>query len=832
MSCSYAAPGSRKKQSTSSLSSNSPDDMQNRIDRLEGLVLSLMTNGSQSAGAAAATRALSLSNSSGSMEYPQDVDIDGNDENNGIVKGEGEEADSETDRVAQSLGIMKVDNNKSMYFGDAHWATILSDIAEVKNYFSEHQKQLNDQMEKVQKSKRSEDSAPQGPTFLFGGSKPPEYSELLAALPNKSVTDKLVTRYFNSYDPAVHILHPPSWYRQYERHWKEPSKIGPVWLGQIFAILCLTMHSYNKMDDEPPEYRGKSLSLAAQYRSLTGQCVQLADFTKPVNQMIETLVLHLHGEYARNRDSEVSVWVIVGMIVRLAMRMGYHRDPKYFPNITPFQGEIRRRVWTFVRQSDLLFSFQVGLPSMIRLGDCDTGLPRNIYDDEFDEDTRVLPLPRSMSEPTPVSYMIAKSLLAFAFGKIIESLHSTTASHYEEVMLLDQNLREARAQIPTHLRLKPIEESTTDPGMLIVQRFNLSMLYHKGQCVLHRKFLTRARENNKYAHSRRTCIDSSMDLLHHQATLHYESRPGRRLYGMRAFVSALCTHEFLLAAMIVCLDLAYRGDADCNGQSSADMYTWGSERREDMIRALEVSQGIFRETRDESMESYKASEILTVMLEKLKFRRDQKNNRPPQGTFPGFAGALVPGLDSSTAFGHQVEEKPEHSAAMTLGMLSHGGMTPSSAALFNGTFPPGSNNNASMNDLQPSRIAPSYPLEQTVNGPASAPSPFSFLASGNPMVDMPSVDLDWVRIFMNVLITEANGILHRSNGIPIFRMRPLTRIPKYGPTAWICLRSLRQGTGKSGGLRCHKQMRQEVVVFSWVSVLHLGMFRCEAISRR
>lgn len=131
MSCSYAAVGTRKKQSSSSQSSNSPDGMQNRIDRLESLVLSLMTNGAQSPGATAATRALSMTNSTGSMEYPQDVDVDvdGDNQKNGMVKGEGEEAESETDQVSQSLGMMKVDNNKSLYFGDAHWATILSDVS-------------------------------------------------------------------------------------------------------------------------------------------------------------------------------------------------------------------------------------------------------------------------------------------------------------------------------------------------------------------------------------------------------------------------------------------------------------------------------------------------------------------------------------------------------------------------------------------------------------------------------------------------------------------------------------------------------------------------------
>lgn len=129
MACSYAAVGTRKKQTSSSQSSNSPDGMQNRIDRLEGLVLSLMTNGPQSAGATAATRALSMSNSTGSMEYPHDVDVDGDDRESGIIKGEGDEAESETEQVSQSLGLMKVDNNKSMYYGDAHWATILTDVS-------------------------------------------------------------------------------------------------------------------------------------------------------------------------------------------------------------------------------------------------------------------------------------------------------------------------------------------------------------------------------------------------------------------------------------------------------------------------------------------------------------------------------------------------------------------------------------------------------------------------------------------------------------------------------------------------------------------------------
>lgn len=740
MSCSYTAVGTRKKQTSSSQSSNSPDGMQNRIDRLEGLVLSLMTNGVQSAGATAATRALSMTNSSGSMEYPQDVDVDvdGDDQENAMVKGEGEEAESETDQVSQSLGMMKVDNNKSLYYGEAHWATILSDIAEVKNYFAEHQKQFEDQLRKVQASKTREENV-QGPTFLFGSPQTADYAELLASLPKRSVTDKLVTRFFKTLDPVILILHPPSWYRLYEKHWEDPLQTGPVWLGQLFAICCLAMHSYHRLDEEPPEYRGKSLALANEYRALTGQCLHLADITKPVNHMIETLILHLQSEYARNRDGDVSVWVLVGVIVRLAMRMGYHRDPKHYPNIPPFKGEIRRRVWTYVRQSDLLFSFQLGLPSMIRVADCDTEVPRNLFDDDFDEDTKVLPPSRPSTEATPVSYMIAKASIAFVFGKVIESLHSLFTCTYDDIITLDQNLREARAEFPPHLRLLPIEESMDDEGQLVMQRFNLSILYHKGQCVLHRKFLARARENNRYAHSRRTCVDSSMDLLRHQATLHDESRPGRRLHGLKLIISSLNTHDFLLATMIICLDLWYGAESEGAGRSSGDLYTWGLERRADMIHALEVSNEIWNETRDQSIESYKASEILTVILKKLKYCRNQSNGHQAPSSFQNSAS----GADNSQAYGSQAEEKPEHSAAMTLGMLSNGGMTPNSAAMFNGIYSSVPNSNISMSETRPSGLTPVYSMESSTNNNALASMPFTFLGSGNPIMEMPPASVDW-----------------------------------------------------------------------------------------
>jgi hypothetical protein len=96
--------------------------MQNRIDRLEGLVLSLM--GDQGGPPVASqSMGMDMQPTPGQEYTPPNM----GDSFHREVAGE-EEGDSETDRVANSFGILHFQNNKAMYIGDAHWAAILNDV--------------------------------------------------------------------------------------------------------------------------------------------------------------------------------------------------------------------------------------------------------------------------------------------------------------------------------------------------------------------------------------------------------------------------------------------------------------------------------------------------------------------------------------------------------------------------------------------------------------------------------------------------------------------------------------------------------------------------------
>ncbi|KAI1077172.1 hypothetical protein F5B20DRAFT_283726 [Whalleya microplaca] len=676
-SCVYATPTSRRKNQSSAGASSSPDDMQNRIDRLEGLVLSLMHGGANIETSAAPNAAPTAPSTTGSSSARFERDDDGAMKDNDDGDGDGDGGDSDVDDgLATSLGVLKVDadKGKSMYIGQEHWHTLLADISEVKNFYASHKKDLENSYERVMSSKPA--TARDSPIFLLS-SPPSSEVELRAELPSKSAITTLVSRYFNSMDTAASIVHGPSFQQQMRAHWQDPSKSSLMWIGLVYSMLCLAMLSYHKVGDEPPEWKGRALELAAEFRLRTVQCLVVADYTKPVEYTVETMLLYLFGEYSSRWDADLSLWLINSIITRIAFRMGYHRDAEWFPSITPFKGEMRRRTWALVRMADIMFSYQVSLPTMIYEHDTDTKPPNNLFDDEFGPASKALPPPRSLTEPSPIAYMIAKTRLCGEFGNILQAVSRVGKQvTYDEILHHDRKLREIMDEFPPHLKLQPLEGSH-DPVTLIIARFNLDILYQKIMCMLHKKHMIRARSNPRYAYSRRSAVEASLETLSHLRTAHRECQPNGRLRAMKWFASAT-SRDSLLPTMLVVLDLHhdYLAAKSAQRQGSQAAYFWTPEQRQGMIDCLENVRDIWKSLSQESVEAYKAASILDIMLSKI------KNPDTSVGS-----DEISP-LQTENLFGNlgTGDMQPEHSAAMTLGMLS-GGLTPNFQSPGGTTYP-------------------------------------------------------------------------------------------------------------------------------------------------
>ncbi|KNG52755.1 c6 transcription factor [Stemphylium lycopersici] len=155
-------------------------EMQIQIDRLESLVLCLV-QGSANVGMFSSADRL-----------PQSTDVYFGDK----VALRSAEIDDDNSSLARSVGVLNLDSGggKSMYVGQEHWDTILSDIVEVKAFFASHKKDLEKSYEKVTPSEPAR--ARDCPVLLLGCT-PATDTELRAGLPAQSVVLALCSRYFD-----------------------------------------------------------------------------------------------------------------------------------------------------------------------------------------------------------------------------------------------------------------------------------------------------------------------------------------------------------------------------------------------------------------------------------------------------------------------------------------------------------------------------------------------------------------------------------------------------------------------------------------------------------
>lgn len=361
--------------------------------------------------------------------------------------------------------------------------------------------------------------------------------------------------------------------------------------------------------DVHPDTRGAPYEMLRAYNENCVQCLVLSDYTKPTRYTLETMMIYGEAEFLMSRDDQVHSYLLVGVAVRLALRMGLHRDSsKIGTHFTPFEAESRRRIWYHINQLDLLASFHIGLPGMIQTIESDTLPPRNLLDEDFDEDCTELPPSRPESEMTPMSYALCKGRLSDEAGKIMVIANKLQLPPFDEVLNLDLSLREAYDKVPPQLRIDESDITVTDSPSTILKRFSVSVLFEKSRCMLHRKFLMKVGEHPEYQYSKQAGLDASMKLLHRQGLIHQAASPGGPLALDRWFLSSLSTHSFLLAAMIIYLNVM-NGIKDSRSTNPTEIQAG--------VDALEMSRNNWEAALSLSPEAKRASLVLTGMVDKV-----------------------------------------------------------------------------------------------------------------------------------------------------------------------------------------------------------------------
>jgi hypothetical protein len=459
---------------------------------------------------------------------------------------------------------LRVDRTDGAYRGATSWSSLVANIRDIQHLLDNEGEEGVEEVETLRPSTRTLSQAtaphPMPECFLVSESRI-ELEDILKALPPRQDADKLVTTFFSAKFVAIPFIHAHQFRRQYDSFWEDPSSASYLWVSILFSILSLGM-ALIKYSPNMSLSSGTDVSDPGRYVLLAAQCFIAGEYFRAKPLSVEALLMHVHARNVCLDDSNPAVWTFYGLALRLAQRQGYHREmAKVSARATPFAAEMRRRTWFMLRSMDLLHSSQQGMPPMVDPALCDTQLPTNLTDDDFDEDTVILPPPRGSTDPIPILAYITKAPLCSILDRVLRLALATGPRMYSDVLALHAELEAWHESVPACYRVRPIKSTSfTDPSYTIMHRIMLETMYLKTLCILHREYLGReARRNPQFQTSAHSCKVAAERIIEIHIELDGEIQPGGRLYEDRYMVNSLTLHDFLIAAMILCVELSEAG---------------------------------------------------------------------------------------------------------------------------------------------------------------------------------------------------------------------------------------------------------------------------------
>lgn len=114
----------------------------------------------------------------------------------------------------------------------------------------------------------------------------------------------------------------------------------------------------------------------------------------------------------RRYDSPRFIWMMTGLLIRMAQCLGLQRDGSNFKHLSPYEVEMRRRLWTMICMLDLRASEDQGTELSILAGHYDTRGPLNVNDSD---------LTPEMTEFPPDRQGLTDSSLGCVFHAIIDT---------------------------------------------------------------------------------------------------------------------------------------------------------------------------------------------------------------------------------------------------------------------------------------------------------------------------------------------------------------------------------------------------------------------------
>ncbi|CZR54978.1 uncharacterized protein PAC_04863 [Phialocephala subalpina] len=424
---------------------------------------------------------------------------------------------------------------KARFFTMAHWMNIKGEFDQIhtwkKSTRDSQSSELNDSLRKCKQLARSIKS--QRPTQTH------PLPDFKSEIPARETTDLLVQLYFRSFESTYRVLHRPSFLKEYEQYWNDPTAASTTFTIKLLLVLCIG--TIFTSDDINNSMR----TLGMQWINTTQTYLNNPFEKSRLNlSSVEIQILLILARQTHSIGGDL-LWISVGSLIRTAMSIGIHRDSSNFPKLPPFQGELRRRLWATILELAIQASLDCGMPPMISIEDYDCEPPSNYNDADFSEASESLPQakPDFVSTETSIQRTLLKSLGTRT--KIFKQINDfrSPAPGYEKILALSTELT---SQLSSHSALYS-SSSSSSPTFSTCQKNLLDLLTRRFLLALHLPFAILAKTDPRYYFSRKIALDTALLIFSYPSDPDFER--------MKLISGGQFREAFSRGSSAICLEL-------------------------------------------------------------------------------------------------------------------------------------------------------------------------------------------------------------------------------------------------------------------------------------
>ncbi|KAH8172422.1 fungal specific transcription factor domain-containing protein [Sarocladium implicatum] len=333
------------------------------------------------------------------------------------------------------------------------------------------------------------------------------------SIPARALADQLIERYIRAFEGPMRILHIPTFRAEYERYWQQQDAASTSFVMQL--QLCLALGA--SLHDDTFTLRQSAvqwiyeaqmwLMLPPEKDRLTYQGLQIA-----------CLISLARSVCAVGSDL---TWLGAGSLMRMALLMGLHRDPRQLGNMTVYRAEMRRRLWATVIELDVQFGFDAASLPLVDRTNYDTLPPANVNDDQMsdlpDRDRIGAPgldvptqasVQIAMQQSIPLRLAILRHINAIRGEDTYTATLNLNSSLTKACRLLTKTLTDLKSASAKIARSSPDDEGPIRPFHVNMAELALYRCFHH----MHQPIIMRSLEDPHFYFSRKMYLDGGIKI--------------------------------------------------------------------------------------------------------------------------------------------------------------------------------------------------------------------------------------------------------------------------------------------------------------------------------